>query len=107
MEVLRLKDGMLKQECKLVIESVNEDGKKFRPSDWIERISTSLATFGADHRLHYSKTAQPKVINGEKCLVVDTALHEKDPAAFEYILNFAKSNRLRVHEECVDLEIKN
>lgn len=107
MEALGLKDDMLKQECKLVIESVNVDGKKFRPSDWIERISTSLATFGPDHRLHYSKTAQPKVINGEKCLVVDTALHEKDPAAFEYILNFAKSNRLRVHEECVDLETKN
>lgn len=90
----------MKQECKLVIESVSEDGKKFRPSDWIERISTSLASFGPDHRLKYSKTAQPGMINGEKCLVVDKALHEKDPAAYEYILNFAKANFLRTHEEC-------
>ena len=91
-----------KQECRLVIESVSEDGRKFRPSDWIERISTALASFGPDHRLQYSKTAQPRIVNGEKCLVVDTALHDKDPVAFEYILNFARTNRLRIHEECTD-----
>lgn len=89
-----------KQNCRLVIESVSEDGRKFRPSDWIERISASLGSFGPDHRLHYSKAAEPRVINGEKCLVVDKALHEKNPAAYEYILNFAKTNRLRVHEVC-------
>ncbi|MEO5573696.1 MAG: DUF3579 domain-containing protein [Gammaproteobacteria bacterium] len=90
----------MNKECKLVIESVNEDGGKFRPSDWIERISTSLAIFGPDHRLQYSKKAQPGMINGEKCLIVDQALNEKDPAAYEYILNFATANRLRIHEEC-------
>lgn len=93
----------VKQECRLVIESVSEDGRKFRPSDWIERISTSLASFGPDHRIHYSKTAQPRIVNGEKCLVVDKVLHEKDPAAFEYILNFARTNRLKIHEECTDI----
>ncbi|HLA74645.1 MAG TPA: DUF3579 domain-containing protein [Gammaproteobacteria bacterium] len=91
---------MLKQECKLVIESVSEDGRKFRPSDWIERISTSLASFGPDHRLQYSKTVQPRIVNGEKCLVVDKSLHDNNPAAYDYILNFARTNRLRVHEEC-------
>ena len=91
---------MTQQECKLVIESVSEDGKKFRPSDWIERISTSLASFGPDHRLKYSKTVQPGIINGEKCLVVDKILHDNNPAAYEYILNFARANSLRVHEEC-------
>lgn len=95
----------MSQVCKLVIESINEDGSKFRPSDWVERISTSLASFGRDHRLHYSKTAQPGVINGEKCLVVDKALYEKDPAAFEYIIGFAKANRLRVHEECTSYSL--
>lgn len=93
---------MSNQACKLVIEGVSEDGKKFRPSDWIERISTSLATFGPDHRLHYSKIAQPRIINGEKCLVVDKSLTEKDPAAFEYILNFVRMNKLRVYEECTE-----
>ena len=29
-------------DYKLVIEGVREDGSKFRPSDWIERISATL-----------------------------------------------------------------
>lgn len=91
---------MSNNDCKLVIESVSTDGRKFRPSDWIERISTSLAVFGPDHRLQYSKAVQPGIINGEKCLVVDKALHEKDPAAYDYILNFANANSLRVYEDC-------
>lgn len=93
---------MTKQGCRLVIESVVEDGRKFRPSDWIERISTTLANFGPDHRLHYDESVQPRVINGEKCLVVDVSLKERDPAAFDYILGFVHANRLRVHEEHSD-----
>lgn len=92
-----------KQNRKLVVESVIEDGRKFRPSDWIERISTTLASFGPDHRLHYDENVQPRVVNGEKCLVVDRSLQESNPAAFEYILQFVRSNRLRVHEELEDV----
>lgn len=81
---------------KLVIEGVREDGSRFRPSDWIERISATLATFGPDHRLRYARGVQPKVINGQKCLVVDDLLREEDPAAYEYVLAFAKANQLRM-----------
>lgn len=84
---------------KLVIESVREDGQRFRPSDWIERISANMGTFGADHRLHYAESVKPGVINGEKCLVVDQSLESENPAAFGYIMEFAKSNNLRCHVE--------
>lgn len=87
---------------KLIIESVVEDGRKFRPSDWIERISTVLATFGEDHRLHYSAQVRPRVVNGEKCLVVDPDLQREDPVAYQYILDFARMNRLRMREECLE-----
>lgn len=93
---------MSKQMCRLVIESVVEDGRKFRPSDWIERISTTLANFGPDHRLHYDESVQPRVINGEKCLVVDKSLEISNPEAFAYILGFVQANHLRVHEEYQD-----
>jgi len=82
---------------KLVIESVREDGKRFRPSDWIERISANMGTFGADHRLHYDESVKPGVVNGEKCLIVDQSLEAADPEAFGYIMGFAKSNGLRCH----------
>ncbi|WP_455205974.1 DUF3579 domain-containing protein, partial [Kaarinaea lacus] len=35
----------------LIIEGVRENGSKFRPSDWPERISSSMAGFGSDNRL--------------------------------------------------------
>ncbi len=84
---------------KLVIESIREDGKKFRPSDWIERISANMGTFGPDHRLHYAESVKPGVVNGEKCLIVDPSLEADNPAAFQYIMNFAHTNALRSHLE--------
>ncbi|MDX1811342.1 MAG: DUF3579 domain-containing protein [Gammaproteobacteria bacterium] len=91
---------MVNSTYKLVIESVKEDGKRFRPSDWIERISANMGTFGPDHRLHYATTVKPGVFNGEKCLIVDQAeLEANNPEAFKYIMQFAKSNSLRFHKE--------
>ncbi len=83
---------------KLIIEGVREDGSRFRPSDWIERISATLATFGPDHRLRYARNVQPKIINGQKCLVLDESLRDENPAAYEYVLAFAKANQLRIQE---------
>ena len=94
----------LKAGCKLVIRSVNEDGRKFRPSDWIERISATLATFGPDHRLRYARSVQPKIFNGQKCLVLDASLREENPTAYEYVLAFAKANQLRIQEINAPLE---
>lgn len=84
---------------RLIIEGYREDGSKFRPSDWIERISGMLARYGPDHRLAYAKNVRPCIVEGEKCLVVERQLSREDPAAFEFILGFARSNHLRVQED--------
>lgn len=84
---------------KWVIHGVTEEGKKLRPSDWIERISSTLASFGSDQRLHYSDSVAPCIINGEKCLIVARNLSEVNPEAYEYIMNFAKSNQLCIRED--------
>lgn len=95
---------------KLIIESVRADGQRFRPSDWIERISANLASFGPARRLQYAQCVQPTIINGQKCLVVDPILKDKDPEAYRYIMGFAESNHLRIqpdrrqHEEPVHHE---
>lgn len=84
---------------KLIIESVREDGRQFRPSDWIERLSANMGTFGPDHRLHYAKSVHPSVLNGAKCLVVDTSLQAENPGAYDFIMQFADSNHLKRHIE--------
>lgn len=84
---------------RLIIEGVNEDNERFRPSDWVERISSLLATYGPDHRLHYSQAVHPSVIEGRKCLVLAMGLRENNPQVYEFILKFARDNRLKIHEE--------
>lgn len=83
---------------RIVIEGVTEDGRTFRPSDWIERISGSLSTFGNDRRIRYSNYVQPEIHGGKRCLVVDPALGERNPTQLNFLLDFARTNRLRVRE---------
>lgn len=84
------------QPERLVIHGVREDGSFLRPEDWIERISSVLASFGSDHRLSYASSVKPCVIEGDKCLVVARCLEAANPQAYEFIMNFAKSNQLRI-----------
>lgn len=83
---------------KLVIEGVREDGSRFRPSDWVERLSATVGGFGPDRRLRYSKAAHPEIVDGRKVLVVEHALKDENPALYDYILDFATANNLRVHD---------
>ncbi len=90
---------MSEKYSKLIIEGIREDGSKFRPSDWAERLSTTLAQFGSDHRLHYSKGVQPVMRDGIKCLIVDADLEKNNASAFRRIMEFSNSNNLRTHKE--------
>ncbi len=83
----------------IIIEGINKEGRKFRPSDWVERISSALASFGPDHKLRYSEHVQPCIINGARCLIVSRGLSLNDPEAFHFILQFARKNQLRIQEE--------
>lgn len=87
---------MTSSDERMVIKGITEEGKKLRPSDWIERISSTLASFGTDHRLRYSEAVLPCFIDGEKCLVVARNLEQSNPAAYEYVMGFARTNQLKV-----------
>lgn len=84
---------------RLIIDGQRENGTRFRPSDWVERISASLATFGPDNRLRYSSLVQPCIIQGQKCLVVARKLNQTHPELYAFILDFARQNELRIQED--------
>lgn len=92
---------------KIIIEGVTESGRTFRPSDWAERMSGALSTFGRDHRIHYSPLLQPTIINGIRCVVVDPEMEEQYPEIFAYIMSWAHNNHLKVSEEEVPAETLN
>ena len=84
---------------KIVIEGVTSQGKAFRPSDWAERMSGTMATF-KNSRIHYSPLLQPSVNHeGYKCVVLDPKLKESSPEVYQSILDFAKDNNLKICDD--------
>lgn len=79
-----------------IISGMQEDGGELHPTDWVERISSTLASFDGNYRLHYSQSVQPCLLDGEKCLVVARSLEESNPSAYEFVMEFARSNKLRI-----------
>ncbi|MFA5959944.1 MAG: DUF3579 domain-containing protein [Tatlockia sp.] len=81
---------------KIIIEGITPQGKHFRPSDWAERMSGSLASF-KNSRIHYSPLLQPSVNReGYKCVLLDPKLKESSPQVYQSILEFAKANHLNI-----------
>ena len=81
---------------KIVIEGVTEQGKTFRPSDWAERMSGTMASF-KNSRILYSPLLQPSVNHeGYKCVLLDPKLKESSPQVYQSIMDFAKANNLKI-----------
>lgn len=80
----------------IIIQGVTADGKKFRPSDWAERMSGMMSTFGDDHRIHYSPQLRPISHEGVKCIALDTTLRNSNPEIYNQILEFAERNNLTI-----------
>jgi len=80
----------------LIIQGITEDGRKFRPSDWAERMSGMLSSFGDDHRIHYSPQLRPISLDGIKSIAIDTDLSNSQPQIYKQIMEFAKRNMLRI-----------
>ncbi len=89
---------MKDKESKIIIEGVTESGETFRPSDWAERMSGQLSTF-RKHRIKYSPLLQPTMKDGHKCVVLDQSLKASNPELYHSILNFAKTNNLKICDD--------
>lgn len=80
----------------IIIEGITAQGKTFRPSDWAERMSGSLASF-KNSRIRYSPLLRPSVNSeGYQCVLLDPKLKESSPLLYQSIIDFAKANNLRI-----------
>ncbi len=79
-----------------VIWGVTASGRTFRPSDWNERLAGLTSAFGLDHKLLYSPLVEPMSIGGVKAVVIDCKLASLEPRLYQFLLNFARDNELRV-----------
>ncbi|MDO8954318.1 MAG: DUF3579 domain-containing protein [Gammaproteobacteria bacterium] len=83
---------------RIIIEGVTDEGKKFHPADWAERVSGSLSTF-RNRRIIYSPLLQPAEKDGNKCVIIDDELKDIHPELYKEILDFAQSNHLKVGKD--------
>lgn len=92
----------------IFIQGITLEGRTFRPSDWAERLAGAMACFRPDGArggigayIGYSPYCVPRVINGVKCVIVNEALREIEPMAWDFVMNFARDNHLQTSEACL------
>ncbi|MEN9891417.1 MAG: hypothetical protein RLY78_1712 [Pseudomonadota bacterium] len=90
----------------IFIQGITRGGRTFRPSDWAERLAGALSVFrpkgsGIGAHIGYSPYCVPRVIDGVKCVIVNEALREVEPMAWEFAMNFARDNELQIVEACL------
>ncbi|KQW36024.1 DUF3579 domain-containing protein [Rhizobacter sp. Root404] len=90
------------------IQGITLEGHTFRPSDWAERLAGAMSCFrpdgvrgGIGAFIGYSPLCVPRVINGVKCVIVSEALRGVEPMAWDFVMNFARDNRLQLTEACL------
>jgi hypothetical protein len=83
----------------IFVQGLTKEGKQFRPSDWVDRMCSSFATFGENRKLRYSPYLRPEVLNGVRCLAVDMKLKDVNPEGFEHVIQFADENQLNILDE--------
>ncbi|TMG97240.1 MAG: DUF3579 domain-containing protein [Betaproteobacteria bacterium] len=78
------------------IQGITKDGRTFRPS--------CFRPGGAGGKpgmfIGYSPYCVPRVIGGVKFVIVNEALKDIEPMAWDFVMNFARDNELQVSEAC-------
>ncbi|BDZ72909.1 MULTISPECIES: DUF3579 domain-containing protein [Methylophaga] len=81
---------------KVIIRGITLDGGKFRPSDWAERLCGAVASYGPGRRIIFHPNVRLATLDGIKCVVVDASLESTDEMLFEFLMDFAKDNKLQI-----------
>lgn len=90
---------MSEQVQQLIIHGTTTAGRRFRPSDWAERLAGVMSQFRPEGSsggpMTYSPYVVPRVIEGVRCVVVDHRLRDISPLAWQFVCDFAKDNELK------------
>jgi hypothetical protein len=89
-----------------IIQGITKQGRVFRPSDWAERLAGAMSSFrpgraanaGIGAFIGYSPYCVPTTVGEVKAVIVNEALREIEPMAWDFVVNFARDNELRMAE---------
>lgn len=88
----------------VIIEGQTADGKKFRPSDWVDRLCGMLAQFERQ-KVSYSPYLRPMMFKDMQCVAIKKTLESKSPSVFDFLMQFANDNKLVV-TDCASFKDK-
>jgi hypothetical protein len=99
------------QPRQFFIQGITLEGRAFRPSDWAERLAGAMSSFrpgstrpGITSYIGYSPYCVPRLINNVKNVIVDERLKGLEPMAWEFVMNFARDNMLKVAQGHINAE---
>lgn len=88
------------------IQGLTRDGQLFRPSDWAERLAGAMSSFrpegspgGRAAFIGYSPYCVPRLVAGVKGVIVNEALRDLEPMAWDFVMSFAHDNQLVVIDD--------
>lgn len=82
-----------------LIKGLTAAGKKFRPSDWTDRLIGAVSFYAREHSNRSSEISGCVCIierDGVKGIVLDSKLDEIEPNLTRFMRNFAKDNELTI-----------
>lgn len=84
---------------KILIKGLTKDGKKFRPSDWAERLTGAVATVGRGRRIVFHPNVRMITMEGVSCVEIDAELESSDPMLFGFLMKFGEGNNLQISRD--------
>jgi hypothetical protein len=81
---------------KIIIQGITQSGKKFRPSDWAERLCGAVASYDRNRRITFHPRVSLAAMDNIKCIVVDASLEQDDDMLYDFLIDFADGNKLKI-----------
>ncbi len=75
------------------------DGRRFRPSDWTERLYYAVASYDRNGRIRFNPLLSIRVRDEGRCIRVDMRLRESDPITYSFLTGFARDNALLTFDQ--------
>lgn len=79
----------------IIIYGETQEGRKFRPSDWAERLLGSVSSYGPGRRMLKQPFVRIINLEGIKCVRIDPGLFQEDPVKYRFLMRFAHDNNLK------------
>lgn len=83
----------------ILIKPITQDGKKFRPSDWADRLYYALADYDHQGKPVFNPLVCLKQEKDFKCFSINPTLEDVEPMTYEFLVDFANSNELTITDQ--------